>query len=383
MRSCTRFLLWFTGGALAQAGVEKPNIIFIMADDLGWMDTGVYGSTYYQTPNIDRLAGQGMRFTDAYTANPLCSPTRASIMTGLWPARIGMTAAFGHVNEVRLKSVLPESASPLYKAVTPAAVTRLDTAHYTLAEALKDAGYSTAHFGKWHLGGGEFMAGHHGFDETIDGGSYPAPNSYFSPYNMENVPDGPPGEHIDRMITAEAIRFIRRHRDKPFYINLWLYDVHGPFQAEEHLLRKYAALRDQDNPQNFPPMAAMIETMDDCVGEVMSALGNLGLEKNTLVIFYSDNGGLVDEGNYYSKEPPTSNAPLREGKGFNYEGGIRVPLIVRWPDRVAAGAVSHTLASSVDFYPTLLDALGVSPNPAKPEPNFILMGTRPLAKSSP
>ena len=355
-------LLYLAALSQLQVFAKQPNVVLILVDDLGWTDTGVYGSTYYQTPNIDELATQGMRFTEAYAASPLCSPTRASIMSGQWPARIGMTAAFGHVKEVRLKAVMPTTASPLFKAVTPKAVTRLDTTHYTLAEALENAGYSTAHFGKWHMGSGEYMAKHQGFDVTMGGGGYPAPNSYFSPYRMDTVPDGPAGEHIDRKITGEAVKFIREHKKDPFYVNLWLYDVHGPFQADEKLIQKYEKFRDPDNPQNFPLMAAMVETMDDCVGEMMDALKDLGLDENTIVIFTSDNGGLVDEGNYYSKQPPTSNAPLRAGKGYNYEGGTRVPLIIRWPGRIKAGEVSGVLASSVDFYPTLLDAAGVDPS---------------------
>lgn len=345
-----------------QVAAKPPNVVLILVDDLGWMDTAVYGSTYYQTPNVDELAKQGMRFTEAYAASPLCSPTRTSIMSGQWPARVGMTAAFGHVKEVRLKAALPTTASPLFKAVTPKAVTRLDTTHYTLAEALNDAGYSTAHFGKWHMGSGEYMAKYQGFDVTMGGGGYPAPVSYFSPYKMDTVPDGPVGEHIDRKITKEAVKFIREHKKDPFYVNLWLYDVHGPFQADEKLIRKYEKLRDPDNPQSLPLMAAMIEIMDDCVGEIMDALKDLGLDKNTIVIFTSDNGGLVDEGNYYSDQSPTSNAPLRAGKGYSYEGGTRVPLIIRWPGRIQAGSVSSALASSVDFYPTLLDAADVAPS---------------------
>ncbi|MCF7818682.1 MAG: sulfatase, partial [Kiritimatiellales bacterium] len=232
----------------------------------------------------------------------------------------------------------------------------------TLAEALKGAGYSTAHFGKWHMGSGEYMAKYQGFDVTMGGGGYPAPVSYFSPYKMDTVPDGPVGEHIDRKITGEAVKFIREHKKDPFYVNLWLYDVHGPFQADADLIKKYEQLCDPENPQHLPVMAAMVETMDSCVGEIMNALKDLGLDKNTIVIFSSDNGGLVDEGNYYSQQPPTSNAPLREGKGYNYEGGTRVPLIIRWPGRVEAGAVSGALASSVDFYPTVLDAAGIVPS---------------------
>lgn len=360
MRFLFGFYVYFSMLFNLQAAPEQPNIVLILADDLGWTDTAVYGSTYYQTPNIDRLAEQGMRFTDAYSASPLCSPTRASIMSGKWPARVGMTAAFGHVADARVTATMPTTASPLFKAVTPLSATRLDTEYYTLAEALRDAGYSTAHFGKWHMGSDEYLAKYQGFDVTMGGGGYAAPNSYFSPYHMDTVPDGPVGEHIDRKITSEAVKFIREHKKGPFYVNLWLYDVHGPFQADEDLIQKYEQLRDPDNPQNFPLMAAMIETMDNCVGEIMDTLEDLGLEKDTIVIFSSDNGGLVDEGNYYSDVPPTSNAPLRAGKGYSYEGGSRVPLIVRWPRRVKRGTVSSALASSVDFYPTLLDATGVS-----------------------
>lgn len=338
-------------------GALRPNIVFIMADDLGWRDTHVYGSTFYQTPNIDQLAEQGMRFTDAYSASPLCSPTRSSIMTGQYPARTGFTAAAGHLEKVVLKPTISDKSSPIFKAVTPETISRLDTSYYTLAEALKDAGYSTAHFGKWHLGSGEYMAKNQGFDVTVGGGGYPGPKHYFSPYDMDTIPDGPEGEHIDRRMTREAIHFIQEHRDQPFYVNLWLYSVHVPLEAEPNLLTKYKQLSDPDNPQNNPVVGAMVETMDDCVGTLMDALESMGLDRNTLVVFTSDNGGLVEP--WRSMGSPTSNWPLREGKGWTYDGGTRVPLIVRWPGHVRAGTICDSLVSSVDFYPTLTKVGGV------------------------
>ncbi|MCF7818806.1 MAG: sulfatase [Kiritimatiellales bacterium] len=340
-------------------GDVRPNIVFIMADDLGWRDTHVYGSTFYETPNIDQLAGQGMRFTDAYSASPLCSPTRSSIMSGQYPARTGFTAAAGHLEKVVLKPTISDQSSPIFKAVTPETITRLDTTYYTLAEALKDAGYSTAHFGKWHLGSGEYMAKNQGFDVTVGGGGYPGPKHYFSPYDMDTIPDGPVGEHIDRRMTREAIHFIQAHQDQPFFVNLWFYSVHVPLEAEPQLVAKYEQLSDPDNPQHNPVVGAMVETMDECVGALMDALESMGLDRNTLVVFTSDNGGLVEP--WRTLGSPTSNYPLREGKGWTYDGGTRVPLIVRWPGRIQAGSVCSSPVSSVDFYPTLTKMGGAVP----------------------
>ena len=357
------FPLCFIAASQLQGSPERPNIVFIMADDLGWKDTGIYGSTYYQTPNIDRLANQGMRFTEAYSASPLCSPTRASIMTGQFPAaRIGITGAFGHVEEIRFKPTISTTASSLMKAVTPESATRLDLSYYTIAEALRDAGYQTAHFGKWHLGTEEYVAKHQGFNVTVGGDGHPGPRSYFSPYRMDSIPDGPEGEQIDRRMAAEAIRFMKEHKNQPFYINLWFYDVHAPYQAEKELIQKYEKLRDPANPQNNPVMAAMIETMDDCVGQIMKALSELGLDDNTLLIFTSDNGGQVKPDTRFSNNPPTSNLPLREGKGSTYEGGTRVPLIMRWPGVITPNTISKALISSVDYYPTFLKLGGATGN---------------------
>ena len=356
-------VLAVTAGAPALAAAAPPNIVLILADDLGWTDTGVYGSTYYQTPHIDALASQGMRFTDAYAANPLCSPTRASIMTGQHPARIGMTAAQGHVDQVALAAEPGEGASPVDRAVTPKSATRLATDYYTLAEALRDAGYRTAHFGKWHLGGGPYDASEQGFAVTLGGGGDPAPRSYFSPYRMDSVPDGPPGEHIDAAMTTAAIDFLREHRGAPFFLNLWYYSVHGPFQAEPALVQKYTQLRDPGNRHNDPVMAAMIETLDQSVGRLLDALDTLGLVDNTVVIFASDNGGLAQPHNGYTEHAPTSNAPLRAGKGSSYEGGTRIPLLIRWPAGIAPGQVSGVPVSTLDLYPTLLALAGVAPAP--------------------
>lgn len=349
----------------------KPNVILIVADDLGWRDTGVYGSTFYQTPHIDHLAAEGMRFTEAYSASPLCSSSRCAIMTGQFPSRTGFTAAAGHFKDVILKAKRPNNAGPLFRAITPKTITRMDTLFTTIAESLKDAGYATAHYGKWHLGEAGYLASDQGFDEVIGGDGYPGPKSYFSPYKMKSVPDAEKGLHIDMHLVNNAVEFMKKHEDEPFYINLWLYSVHTPLQADPKLLKKYETLRDPDNLQNNATMAAMTESMDDCIGVLMDALRTQGLDENTMVIFTSDNGGLVEPWKTFGS--PTSNDPLREGKGWNYEGGTRVPLIVRWPGKVEEGAVSKSPVSGVDFYPTILELAGASAKPDQVQDGFSIV----------
>jgi arylsulfatase A-like enzyme len=345
---------------------KPPNFVFFLADDMGWRDAGCYGSTFYETPNIDRLAKAGMRFTNAYAACPVCSPTRASIMTGKYPARLGTTDYFGapQPNAVgqhwtRNKPLLP---APY--------LDRLPLTETTIAKALKQGGYSTFFTGKWHLGGKGYWPEEHGFDINVGGCQAGAPSSYFSPYGNPKLPDGPQGEHLDDRMAAESIKFLEHAGDKPFLLYHAFYSVHIPLQAKQDLIAKYEAKRKGvkgEGPlfrpegdrqarqvQEHAVYAAMIETMDRSVGRVLDALDRLGLADNTIVFFMSDNGGLST-----AEGAPTSNLPLRAGKGWLYEGGIREPMIVRWPGVAQPGSTSSTPVISTDFYPTILEMAGL------------------------
>lgn len=350
-------LLAIASTSATHAGESRPNVIVILADDLGWRDTTVYGSQFYETPNIARLAERGMTFTNAYSASPLCSPTRASVLTGLWPARLRFTTPAGHLPKVVLDPKVPDQARPDRKAVTPQTRTRLPNKYVTYAEVLKNADYATAFMGKWHLGRAPYLPEHQGFEEVVGGRGHPGPpGGYFAPFpKIDTIPNAKLGEHIDDILGREAVAFIKDHRDGPFLLNFWPYSVHAPFQAKLDLIEKYGAKADSDEPQNCPTMGAMIETMDKNIGKVLDALDRLGIADETIIIFTSDNGG-----NMYSEVDgvvPTSNAPLRNGKGSIYEGGQRVPLIVVWPGVVEPGSDSDTVVTSVDYFPTLLEML--------------------------
>jgi len=345
---------------------SKPNIVFILVDDLGWADLGCYGSTFYETPNLDRLAKEGMRFTDAYAASPVCSPNRASILTGKYPARLGIT------------DWLPgRKDRPSQKLNRAELQPHLPLEETTLAEALKQRGYTTAFLGKWHLGDSlEHWPEHQGFDLNLAGCGKGTPPSYFSPYQLPNLPDGPPGEHLTDRLTDEALRVIKKNADKPFFIFLSHYTVHTPLQAKPALIEKYKAkamsLPAGDAPafraegdhqvrqiQNHPTYAAMVENLDTNIGRIMDRLASLGLDKTTILIFTSDNGGLsIAEGS------PTSNAPLRAGKGWAYEGGVREPLLVKWPGITKPGSVCNEPVTSTDFFPTLLEMAGLQAHSA-------------------
>jgi len=343
---------------------QPPNIIFVPADDLGWMDTSVYGSRFYETPNVDELARRGMRFTNAYAANPLCSPTRASILTGQYPGRLRFTTPAGHLPQVVLDPKLPERGPPQQKAVTPATRTRLPNDYFTVAEALKEAGYTTGFFGKWHLGRDPYLPDNQGFDVVVGGREHPGPpGGYFAPWPIDTIPVMPAGTHICDVLTGEAIKFIEDNRKGPFLLNLWFYDVHAPFQAKEKLIEKYRGKIDPKCPQRCPTMGAMIEVMDQNLGRVLDALVRLEIADETIIAFTSDNGG-----NMYNEvdgTTPTNNAPLRGGKATIYEGGTRVPLIVVWPGVVRRDSTSEAIVSSVDYYPTLLEIVGQEPKPGQ------------------
>ena len=346
---------------------KKPNVVFILADDLGWADTTLYGHTkLYQTPNIERLAKRGMTFTRAYSASPLCSPSRASILTGLSPARIGITQAACHLPQVLLTAVPGKKTAPGKKAIVPESATRLDTSYFTIAEALKAAGYATGHFGKWHVGPEPYSPLQQGFDVDIPHTAGPGPaGSYVAPWKFKNFdPDpGEPNQHIEDRMAKEAVAFIEKHKDQPFFLNYWMFSVHVPFDAKKVLVDKYRALVNPEDPQHCPTYAAMVESMDDGVGTVIDALDRLKLTDNTIFIFLSDNGGNIHS--EIDGARGTSNLPLRGGKATVFEGGIRVPCVVSIPGLVAPGSRSDAVIQGTDFYPTLLDLLALKPQPGQ------------------
>jgi len=342
---------------------RRPNVVFILADDLGWRDTSLYGSTFCETPNIDRLARRGMVFTQAYAANPLCSPTRASIMTGLYPARIGITAPVCHVPQEVLKETLQPKAPPHQKALACVSATRLSQDYFTLAEALKAAGYATGHFGKWHLGREPYDPLHQGFDVDVPHWPGPGPaGSYLAPWKFPDF-QGRPGEHIEDRMAGEATGFLEANKDRPFFLNYWCFSVHSPWGAKPDLIEKYRAKARPDSPQRNPVYGAMVQSLDENVGRLVQTLDRLGLAQNTIVVFFSDNGGV----HFADVEgaPVTSNAPLRGGKATIYEGGTREPCIVIWPGVTKPGSRSDALISSIDFYPTLLEMTGLAPRPSQ------------------
>ncbi len=341
---------------------QKPNIILFLVDDMGWMDSTVYGSQYYDTPNVERLSKLSMRFTEAYAANPLCSPTRASILTGKYPARLNFTTPGGHLPPRPELKLLPETGPPHEKVLLPESRRFLPLEEHTLAEALKDTGYKTAFIGKWHMGHPEkYWPLAQGFDVNIGGGRWPGPPSYHSPYHISTLPDGPDGEYIADRLTDEALNYIEKTQGDPFFLCFWHYSVHAPYQAKEDLVDDYVDRRDPRGQQANPVMAAMIKSMDDSLGRLLDKLDELELTEDTILLFFSDNGGNMYDRVAPGQWTPTNNAPLRSGKGSIYEGGVRVPMMVRWPGVVRPGTVSQEIVSSVDFYPTILEMAGLKP----------------------
>lgn len=343
------------------ADPQRPNVIFILADDLGWSDTTLYGNTkFHQTPNLQRLADRGMLFTRGYSASPLCSPTRSAILTGLSPARTGITTPSGHVAEVILEAQVAARAAPQHKAVMPVSVTRLKSEYRTLAEALQDAGYATAHFGKWHLGPAPWSPLQQGFDTDLPHHPGPGPaGSYVAPWKFGSFTERNPGEHIEDRMAAEASAWIEQHRDEPFFLNYWAFSVHAPFNAKADLVEKHRLRIDPNDLQRCPTYAAMLESFDDAVGTLLGTLDRLQLSDRTIIVFTSDNGGNMY--NDVDGTTPTSNRPLRGGKATLFEGGTRVPTVVVWPGLTAPGSRSDVPVQSEDYYPTLLDGLGLRP----------------------
>ena len=348
----------------------KPNFLFILVDDYGIMDVGAEGSTFYETPNIDQFARSGMRFTQGYAACPVCSPSRASILTGQYPPRHGITDYIGAATgDVFAKERLVKLSVPDYAR-------QLSKSQFTLAQALKQAGYSTFFTGKWHLGGKGFWPENFGFDINKGGWDAGSPiGGYFAPWTNPSLPNGPKGQSLTDRMATETISFIEQHRNGPFLAYLAFYAVHAPIQTTKPLWEEYRSRAaglptpherfqiDRTLPvrqvQDNPIYGGLVESMDTAVGRVLGCLHNLGLETNTIVIFTSDNGG-VSSGDSYS----SSMLPYRGGKGRQWEGGLRVPLYVRAPGVTTPGSTCDTPVSGIDFYPTMLDLAGV-PMPAQ------------------
>ncbi len=350
----------------------RPNVVFILADDLGWRDTGCFGSRFHRTPSIDRLASRGLRLTQAYAASPLCSPTRASILTGLYPARIGITSPACHLPTVQLEKRLTPNPGPGVEVINADSITRLQPDYLTLAEILQQSGYRTAHFGKWHLGhNGPWESTGQGFE--LDFPHTPAAagpgGGYFAPWSFIKSPplEAQPGEHIDHRMAARAAEFIREHAGEPFYLNFWTYSVHSPWNSRPELIDEFRGTADPADPQHNPLYAAMVRSLDQSVGILLDAIDAAGVADRTIIVFFSDNGGWAyppksTDPPGFTDIPATSNAPLRSGKASLYEGGTRVPCIVSWPGRIAPGSVSDALLQSVDFLPTLRSLLQLPQN---------------------
>ena len=358
--------------SVAAAVAAPPNVVFFLADDLGWRDLGCYGSRFYETPGIDSLAVSGARFTQAYAACPVCSPTRASIMTGKYPVRVRVTDYISPSggnqpeNWKRNTMMLPSAYSD-----------RMPLEEVTMAEAFRESGYATFFGGKWHLGPEGFWPEDQGFDINRGGWEHGGPwggDSYFAPYGNPNLSDGPAGEYLPGRLARETVRFISENRDEPFLAYLSFYSVHTPLMTTEALEEKYKSkveklvfsgprwiresFRDARQVQDHAVYGGMVEGLDSAVGQVLRALEDNGLGNRTIVVFMSDNGGLST-----SEGSPTSNLPLRGGKGWMYEGGIREPMLIRAPGVTEPGAVIDSPVTSVDFYPTLLELAGLRTRP--------------------
>jgi arylsulfatase A-like enzyme len=372
-----------SAGGCNRPAAERPNFVFFLIDDLGWTDTGVYGSTFYETPNIDRLATEGARFTQFYSASPVCSPTRASIMTGKDPARLNITNWIGG-----------DQAGMLLQAEY---LRQLPLNEITLGDAFKEAGYATGYIGKWHLGTEGFLPPDQGFDFAFAVNHAGQPGSYFYPYEnanwpLTNVPDledGEDGDYLTDRLTDAALRFIEARRDTTFFLVFSHYAVHTPLQAKAAITAKYESKAQNLAAANAPAFlpeganavtkqrqdhavyAGMIESTDQSVGRVLALLDSLDLADRTVIVFVSDNGGLSTLRR--SQGIPTSNLPLRAGKGWLYEGGTRVPLIVKWPGVVEGGRLIDQPAITMDLYPTLLEIAGLPLRPGQHQDGLSLV----------
>ena len=342
---------------------RRPNIVFILADDLGWADVGYQGSTFHPTPNIDALAREGMVFSDAYASSPVCSPTRFSFLTGQSPARHGMTKAL-NPDVLGGTPGPPTTGPPDAEWWEPVLLDHVPLETTTVAERLKEAGYRTGVIGKWHLG--EPLPESHGFDVALATAPLGGPSRYFAPYGIRGFPEGPGGEYITDRLTFEAIRFIEDSKEEPFFLFLSHFAPHSPWEAKPEYVARHQARVDPEAEQKNPIYAAMIESLDESVGAIVAALERLGLTEETLLVFTSDNGALTQrwlrrKSRHRTLFEITSNAPLRGGKGKLYEGGLRVPMVVRWPGVIAAGGRCEIPVDTTDYYPTFLRMAGLQP----------------------
>ncbi len=363
---------------------EKPNFLFILVDDMGWADAGCFGSSFYETPNLDKLATQGMKFTNAYAACPVSSPTRASIMTGKYTPNHGITDWIPG-----RRKQFPKEDHFKFISASVEFNQHLALEEITLAEAFKEAGYKTFFAGKWHLGGEEYYPEHQGFDINMGGTHKGGPygnNGYFYPFGVEGI-SGEEGDFLTDNLTEFTCDFIRKNKDTTFLAYLSFYTLHNPIMAPDSLVKKYTQKAkqlgytdeqrfDRDREwikqwsqaehgdfkvrmvQDNPVYAAMVEIMDNSIGKLMNTLEENGLEDNTIVIFTADNGGLST-----SEGSNTCNRPLRAGKGWLYEGGIREPTLIKWPGITQPGSVSKALVTSTDYYPTMLEMAGLDCKP--------------------
>jgi arylsulfatase A len=345
----------------------KPNIILVLVDDMGWMDLSCQGSDFYRTPHIDRLAKEGIQFSQGYAASAVCSPTRAAVQTGRYPHRLRVTdwirSRFqrGNIGTPK-KNPTEYVGGENQKLLCPPNPYWMESSEITIAEALRENGYRTAYIGKWHLGDEAWYPENQGYDLNFGGCDYGQPPSFFDPYNSPNhrhpsirkgiykLPGRKKGEYLTHREADEAVGLIRQWKEEPFFIQVSHYAVHTPIQAIQAVADKYKF--EKGKSETNRKYAAMVESIDDCMRDILAELKKHQLDENTLIIFTSDNGGLDRNGN------PTDNAPLRSGKGYCYEGGIRVPLLMRWPARIPGGKKSDFPVSSIDFFPTVMEATG-------------------------
>lgn len=338
--------------ATASSKRSNPNFVFLFMDDLGWADLGCYGNEFHETSNIDRLAREGMKFTDAYAACPVCSPTRASTLTGKYPARLDIT-----------DWIPGRKPQPSEKLIAPRFSQQLPLEEVTLAEALGRAGYISASIGKWHLGDESYYPEKQGFALNFLGSAMGYTRSYFCQPEEVEAGECQEGEYLTDRLTDEALKFIQKNRGKPFFLYLPHYAVHTPIEGKKDKVEKYQANFKRLGIKANSEYAAMVESSDDSVGRIMRKLNELKLDERTVVIFTSDNGGLRYE--QKSTQAVTSNAPLRAGKGHLYEGGIREPLIVRWPGAIKPGSTCDLPVTSTDFFPTMLEIAGITRRPGE------------------
>lgn len=357
-------LLFSGGGIRAGEGVppEPPlNFVILLVDDLGWADLGCYGSDLHETPNIDRFARESVKFTQAYAASPVCSPTRASILTGKYPAKLHVTVWY------------ESSANPPRgrKLVPPITVGNLPHSEVTLAEVLHEAGYQTAHVGKWHLGDAAHYPQTQGFDVNIGGTFWGAPTTFFYPYSgsgtfgkefryVPHLEFGAPGEYLTDRLTDEALNVLERCSGGPFFLNMWWHTVHTPIEAKKEVVERYAEKLRPEMRHTNATYAAMVESLDENVGRILAKLDELKIADRTVVLLTSDNGGYINKNR---GQTVTNNEPLRSGKGSLWEGGIRVPLLIRWPGVTRAGTTCTEPVVSTDFYPTILEMAALEGDP--------------------